>query len=197
MLPFRALRASSIRIPAGLLNSQKRYVGSNYAPLNPLGDYVGKGPVVPNGKEPDPQLFGYPELPTEYTQLRDPRAGWWDPQERRNFGEFLQEEDEVLNVWSPEVNPHQSPRFAIYTFAGFFGFLYLYYQYAWATFEYPPMVAREFPHDGLLSANGGHKRNRYNVYRGIDEADVFEGSQREYYLGPKVVEPRKYGDRDE
>lgn len=31
-------------------------------------------------------------------------------------------------------------------FGGFFTMIYAYYQYAWATFEYPPMVPREFPH---------------------------------------------------
>ena len=37
----------------------------------------------------DPQLGDYPELPFENLQRRKYDPGWWDPQEKRNFGETV------------------------------------------------------------------------------------------------------------
>lgn len=37
-------------------------------------------------KEKDPQIGDYPNLPWVNKQLRTP-IGWWDNQERRNYGE--------------------------------------------------------------------------------------------------------------
>jgi NADH dehydrogenase (ubiquinone) 1 beta subcomplex subunit 8 len=34
----------------------------------------------------DPQIGDYPNLPRMTTQVRGP-YGWWDPQDKRNFGE--------------------------------------------------------------------------------------------------------------
>lgn len=42
-------------------------------------------------------------------QFRDPYAGWWDKQEKRNFGEPVHEENEVLSVFSPEQYTHATP----------------------------------------------------------------------------------------
>lgn len=41
-----------------------------------------------NGNYPDPTLTS--ALPVK-RQFRDPYAGWWDPQERRNYGETVHE----------------------------------------------------------------------------------------------------------
>ena len=46
--------------------------------------------------------------------------------------------------------------------------------------------------DGQRVALGGSKRERYPVFRGIDPADEFEGSQREYYEGPGRKKDRYY-----
>jgi hypothetical protein len=56
---------------------------------DPLADHALSPAFVFVRRDADPQLFGYPELPTEYTMLRDPRKGWWDQDERRNFGEIV------------------------------------------------------------------------------------------------------------
>ena len=37
--------------------------------------------------------------------------------------------------------------------------------------------------DGAYKANGSDPRERFVVYRGIEDEDKFHGSQREYYLG--------------
>ncbi|ORX36631.1 hypothetical protein BD324DRAFT_626623 [Kockovaella imperatae] len=53
------------------------------------------------GEEIDPQLQGYPQLPYVFTQER-PAKGWWDRQNRRNFGEVLHEENDMLGIFGPD-----------------------------------------------------------------------------------------------
>lgn len=50
---------------------------------------------------------------------RDPYGGWWDQQERRNFGEPVHEENEVLGVFSPEQYTHVTSRKAFFQVGGF------------------------------------------------------------------------------
>ena len=45
-------------------------------------------PAAPQNHEPDPQLNGYPELPN-ISRLYLPAKGWWDVQQRRNFGDTV------------------------------------------------------------------------------------------------------------
>merc|ERR1711977_78123 len=58
-----------------------------------------------NGNYPDPNLTS--ALPVK-RQFRDPYADWWDPQERRNYGETVHEDNDVLGVFSPEAYTHFS-----------------------------------------------------------------------------------------
>ena len=58
-----------------------------------------------NGNYPDPTLTS--ALPVK-RQFRDPYADWWDPQERRNYGEVVHEDNDVLGVFSPEAYTHFS-----------------------------------------------------------------------------------------
>lgn len=47
------------------------------------------------------QNGGYINPPRIKRQFRDPRADWWDPQERRNFGEPIHEDNDLLGIFSP------------------------------------------------------------------------------------------------
>lgn len=47
------------------------------------------------------QNGGYINPPRIKRQFRDPYADWWDPQERRNFGEPIHEDNDVLGIFSP------------------------------------------------------------------------------------------------
>ncbi|TKA33114.1 hypothetical protein B0A50_00667 [Salinomyces thailandicus] len=58
-----------------------------------------------NGNYPDPNLTS--ALPVK-RQFRDPYAQWWDPQERRNYGEPVHEDNDVLGIFSPEAYTHFS-----------------------------------------------------------------------------------------
>ncbi|KAJ1958049.1 hypothetical protein GGI12_004840, partial [Dipsacomyces acuminosporus] len=50
--------------------------------------------------DPEPQIGDYPNLPQKFAEERSQR-GWWDRQMRRNFGEPIHEQDEILNMWAP------------------------------------------------------------------------------------------------
>lgn len=47
------------------------------------------------------QNGGYINPPAIKRQHRDPYADWWDPQERRNFGEPVHEDNDMLGMFSP------------------------------------------------------------------------------------------------
>jgi len=44
--------------------------------------------------------------PPEKRQFRDPYADWWDKQERRNYGEPVHEDNDILGVFSTEEYTH-------------------------------------------------------------------------------------------
>ena len=48
------------------------------------------------------QNGGYVNPPRIKRQFRDPYADWWDKQERRNFGEPVHEDNDILGMMSPE-----------------------------------------------------------------------------------------------
>jgi len=47
------------------------------------------------------QNGGYVNPPRIKRQFRDPHADWWDKQERRNFGEPVHEDHDILGMFSP------------------------------------------------------------------------------------------------
>lgn len=47
------------------------------------------------------QNGGYINPPRIKRQFRDPYGEWWDPQERRNFGEPIHEDNDLLGIFSP------------------------------------------------------------------------------------------------
>lgn len=51
--------------------------------------------------------------------FRDPYGGWWDAQEKRNFGEPVHEDNEILGVFSPEQYTHVSARKGLFQLGAF------------------------------------------------------------------------------
>ena len=47
------------------------------------------------------QNGGYINPPAIKRQFRDPYGDWWDKQERRNFGEPVHEDNDMLGMFSP------------------------------------------------------------------------------------------------
>ncbi|CDH57843.1 nadh-ubiquinone oxidoreductase ashi subunit (ci-ashi or ndufb8) domain-containing protein [Lichtheimia corymbifera JMRC:FSU:9682] len=101
----------------------------------------------------DPQIGDYPNLPRYSAQTRGP-YGWWDPQDKRNFGETLHEEDEIFGVWAPDLF-RDDPWMALGQLGLFSvavaGFSYFIYK----THPARPAAQRRYPYDGLKKELGG------------------------------------------
>lgn len=100
------------------------------------------------------QNGNYPNPPRVKRQFRDPHADWWDKQERRNFGEPVHEDNDILGVFSPEQYTHVTPKKAflsigtfVAAFLGLCGVVSLYY-------PDKPSAPRTFP-GGLEKELGG------------------------------------------
>lgn len=65
------------------------------------------------------QNGGYQNPPRVKRAFRDPYGDWWDKQERRNFGEPVHEENEILGVFSPEQYTHVTPRKGLFQIGAF------------------------------------------------------------------------------
>lgn len=79
------LRSSLLRATASSSRSQQTRLLSTTLPR--WAD-AGSPAVLTSGPEnKDPQLGDYPEVPFKSYQLRKHDKNWWDPQEKRNFGE--------------------------------------------------------------------------------------------------------------
>ncbi|KAK4194917.1 putative NADH:ubiquinone oxidoreductase 20.1kD subunit [Triangularia verruculosa] len=61
----------------------------------PDSDY----PNLTSAEDPD-MNGGYINPPRVKRQFRDPHADWWDKQERRNFGEPVHEDNDILGIFS-------------------------------------------------------------------------------------------------
>ncbi|KAL8829779.1 MAG: hypothetical protein Q9170_006024 [Blastenia crenularia] len=57
---------------------------------------------------------GYENPPPQKRQFRDPYADWWDKQERRNFGEPVHEDHDILGMFSPYEYTHFTARKAFF-----------------------------------------------------------------------------------
>lgn len=100
------------------------------------------------------QNGGYVNPPRIKRQFRDPYGDWWDPQERRNYGEPVHEDNDILGMFSPYEYTHTTPGKGalqlgafVLTTLGLCGVV---------SFYYPdkPSMPREFP-NGLEEELGG------------------------------------------
>ncbi|MCJ1476343.1 hypothetical protein MMC13_005009 [Lambiella insularis] len=103
----------------------------------------------------DPSMNGgYINPPPEKRQFRDPYADWWDKQERRNYGEPVHEDNDILGMFSPDEYTHYKPGKGFFLLGCFvatvFGLCAAVYPY------YPdkPSAPRAFPR-GLDVELGG------------------------------------------
>ncbi|BFZ53373.1 hypothetical protein PYCC9005_000396 [Savitreella phatthalungensis] len=110
--------------------------------------------------DPTQNIGDYPtDIPKVNRQLRNPYRSYDNQQERRNFGETLQEEDEVLAVFTPDVHTHVTPgKAALHLlFAGLA--LYAVALIGYFTFEPLQAVRRTYP-NGLEEELGGVNKAR-------------------------------------
>ncbi|KAF7773252.1 hypothetical protein Agabi119p4_5419 [Agaricus bisporus var. burnettii] len=113
--------------------------------------------------DPEPN---YPQLPYVSRQHLPPKQ-WDDMLLRRNYGDTLHEQEEVLSMWGPDIPPagltgESALRQLLGALAGF-AVLGVYIKY----FGIPdrPAVPREFPYDGLVKELGGVEAIKANPER--------------------------------
>ncbi|PPQ75967.1 hypothetical protein CVT24_006398 [Panaeolus cyanescens] len=113
-------------------------------------------------EEPDPQLNGYPQLPWKSRQTLPP-LGWQDSLTRRNFGDPLHEQEEVLSMWGPDTPPID-PAVALRQFTvAALGFLAFGFFVKEIVTQPPPAARREYPYDGLVRELGGLEENKVRL----------------------------------
>lgn len=100
------------------------------------------------------QNGGYINPPRIKRQFRDPYGDWWDKQERRNFGEPVHEDNDILGIFSPYEYTHFTAQQGFFlmgcfiaTTLGLCGVVSMYYPDR-------PSVPRTFP-GGLDRELGG------------------------------------------
>ena len=128
------------------------------------------------------QNGGYKNPPAVKRSLRDPYGDWWDKQDRRNYGEPVHEDNDILGVFSLEEYRHFKPGRAgvlvgtfVACFLGFTGVVYMFYPDR-------PSVPRTFP-DGLDIELGGKGALPVSCLSAIKEAVLI--AQR---LLPTIIE---------
>ncbi|TYJ54138.1 hypothetical protein B9479_005236 [Cryptococcus floricola] len=163
MIPPTALRAARTAAPRF---TTVRPAASRFASTSPKLSIANETYPLPPGQEVDPQLNGYPQLPNETLQKRQP-FGWWDVQERKNFGEVVHESEDVIGMWGPDVHK-TSWQSALLQLSGAFGLVGVAAFFLIQTRPERPAVAREYPYNGLEQELGG-----INVARKeqVDEED--------------------------
>ncbi|KAF8340574.1 uncharacterized protein EI90DRAFT_2966458 [Cantharellus anzutake] len=120
--------------------------------------HVSGPPVSWEDPEVDPQLNGYPQLPAVSHQHRPP-YGWDDAQERRNIGEPLHEDYDVLSVWAYDHYriPGSTALREIGIAAIFFS---LFAAAVYAVTPERPALPRTYPYSGLVKELGGVEENK-------------------------------------
>ncbi|KAF5359196.1 hypothetical protein D9756_003117 [Leucocoprinus leucothites] len=133
--------------------------------------YVTKpNPEVPDYDTVDP-VPDYPQLPWSSRQNL-PAKGWDDMLLRRNYGDPLHEQEEVLSMWGPDIPPagltaQSALRQLLLAFAGFATLGFVIKNYA---IPERPAAPREFPYDGLVKELGGVEELKSNP-ESLDEED--------------------------
>ncbi|RSL93020.1 hypothetical protein BHE90_001541 [Fusarium euwallaceae] len=105
MLPQRIVRASALRsgmtAARRLPTIQRRtFLPASYTDKKIIDAKYPDGPSLSEAEDPG-MNGGYINPPAIKRQFRDPYGTWWDPQERRNFGEPIHEDNDMLGIFSP------------------------------------------------------------------------------------------------
>jgi NADH dehydrogenase (ubiquinone) 1 beta subcomplex subunit 8 len=101
----------------------------------------------------DPGLNGgYPNPPAIKRQFRDPHGKYWDQQERRNYGEPIHEDNDVLGIFTTEAYTWTKPGKGAVMFATFIASVFGLATVVGWVYPDKPAVAREFD---LMAELGG------------------------------------------
>lgn len=173
---LRALRPLSSSASSSLCSSSVTRIARRYASA--------QVEVDPNVTDPG-MNGGYPQLAPIKRQHRDPYGDWWDKQDRRNFGEPVHEDNDILGIFTTEDYTWTTPGWGavlvgcfIATFGGVLAVVYQYY-------PDKPSAPRRFE-GGLEKELGGP--NAVRVSLRPDSASTMLISRR-HYLKVTQTEP--------
>ncbi|KAL7629607.1 hypothetical protein AAE478_001129 [Parahypoxylon ruwenzoriense] len=114
MLPYRIARASALR-SASLaarrlpIIQQRTFIPPSINSQAIIEEKYPDHPALTNAEDPDMVSVplanpltngGYINPPPVKRQFRDPHGDWWDKQERRNYGEPVHEDGDILGIFS-------------------------------------------------------------------------------------------------
>ncbi|KAI8902951.1 hypothetical protein BC833DRAFT_571338 [Globomyces pollinis-pini] len=102
----------------------------------------------------EPPIGNYPQIPLQWTQLKDPQA-YWDKQGRRNYGEIVNEHYHFTNIWS--IGPGESMSMfwvTVRNAAAFIGAISLGIL-IWSPEKHLFWAEKDYPFDGLRVMLGG------------------------------------------
>ncbi|WPH00627.1 Hypothetical protein R9X50_00345700 [Acrodontium crateriforme] len=119
-----------------------------------------------NGNYPDPNEIS--ALPVK-RQHRDPYGPWWDPQERRNYGEPIHEDNDIMGIFSTEDYRHFTPAWGGVLSAVFVGTVGLLCGTVYMYYPDKPSSPRTFP-GGLEAELGGKAAPRAKITENDTEA---------------------------
>ncbi|PVV01857.1 hypothetical protein BB560_003711 [Smittium megazygosporum] len=105
--------------------------------------------------DPDPQIGEYPNLPYIMNEERTP-YGWWDRQMRRNFGETVHENDEILNMHANSVYEHPPWSTILKQWIAFLGIIGGGIYLMSFTIIERPAIPRHYPYEGLKVETAGY-----------------------------------------
>ncbi|KAI5927554.1 hypothetical protein F4810DRAFT_648319 [Camillea tinctor] len=162
MLSQRIVRASALRSASRRLPLvQHRTFLPRYAEKELIDQKYPDYPDLTEAEDPG-MNGGYINPARIKRQFRDPHADWWDKQERRNFGEPIHEDNDVLGMFTPYTYTWATPGKA---WAQVASFIVTFLGVCWVVSTlYPdkPSYPREFE-DGLVRELGGAGATRARV----------------------------------
>lgn len=109
----------------------------------------------------DSRMIGpYPHVKFEYYNHRPQDIKYDDQQGRRNLGEPLHHQYDLIDVWSPDHFDQRPDSTAFRWTLYFAGIISAFSYYCYYTWEDPKFVRREYPYDGLNKALGGEDHTK-------------------------------------
>ncbi|KAI1200947.1 hypothetical protein F5X97DRAFT_291740 [Nemania serpens] len=93
----RASMAASRRLP---IVQQRTFLPESFSSKKILEEKYPDQPALTDAEDPG-MNGGFINPPAVKRQFRDPHGDWWDKQERRNFGEPVHEDNDILGLFGP------------------------------------------------------------------------------------------------
>ena len=114
-----------------------------------------------------PEIADYPNPKPEFAQFKDPYAKYDDQQNRRNLNDPVNIDDDLYDMWSPDVFNHTSDSTALERIGIFFSRVFGFGAAIWYFELNPakPAMPRSYPYGGLAKTLGAGSEDDEGFYR--------------------------------